>query len=610
MARVSSKTRQNLPSSAFADTEDRKFLIHDKSHALMAWRMLDRAQFPSEESKTKTKTKILSALKRFGIDTSEYNLSSDMSDKEKCAMQDILECDMAHQLEPDEMEEAYSQAYTDSYDETHFLKIPVARLGTWYHPKYGIVQFSQNDFNQMIDNFENDELGFPPYMRYGHDTGEIGVVDDEPSRGYITCLSQEGSILYSYVVPTDLGAASDVQEQRMRFASAELVRRMPSKTDGSNLGTVLTAIALTNSPYVPNLPEAEVLSQSEEGFFVLDLSKEKCAMCTEEEVCASCKPEEKMSCGVCTEEEVCKDCESSTEEYASKTEAGVAHPSSHYAYVPEADKPSTWKLLIHDKAHVAAASAALGPGFRGQKVSLPSEDRAKVVAKVRSAWKKFNSDKSEEDMPEVLKMSNNSEGLMRKLYDEFTQFFGMWKTAQEPEVQVIEEAAVEEVVIESVEMLSEEITVSEEVTQEPVEELSQTAALEERLAALEAEKAALAEQLTNTKAQADEAEKAAELLSSALNQQKLETLKADLISKGIPPVMVEQAFSLVSAMPTDKTVKLSNGNDGSLVEKMAEVLESLPQDNRVQLGQVGHALSNTNATENPYKDIINRRLGK
>jgi hypothetical protein len=75
-------------------------------------------------------------------------------------------------------------------------------------------------------------------------------------------------------------------------------------------------------------------------------------------------------------------------------------------------------------------------------------------------------------------------------------------------------------------------------------------------------------------------------------------------------VVVEQAFSLAAALP-EQTVKLSNGNDGDVYDKLAEVLESLPEENRVKFGQVGHTLSNSVANEeNPFKDIIERRLGK
>lgn len=97
---------------------------------------------------------------------------------------------------------------------------------------------------------------------------------------------------------------------------------------------------------------------------------------------------------------------------ATKTEGGKAFPASDYAYVPDKSQPSTWKLRLTstpggspDAKIVGAAAAALGPGYRGQKVQIPTAAKAKVVARVRAAWQKANPDKDKTDMPEVLQKS-------------------------------------------------------------------------------------------------------------------------------------------------------------------------------------------------------------
>jgi hypothetical protein len=93
-----------------------------------------------------------------------------------------------------------------------------------------------------------------------------------------------------------------------------------------------------------------------------------------------------------------------------KTEDGVGFPASDYAYVPDPESPSTWKLRLTstpggepDPNIVGAAIAALGKGFRGNKVEIPKEDLPKVKDKVLSAWKKAHPDYKEEEIPEVLK---------------------------------------------------------------------------------------------------------------------------------------------------------------------------------------------------------------
>jgi hypothetical protein len=96
------------------------------------------------------------------------------------------------------------------------------------------------------------------------------------------------------------------------------------------------------------------------------------------------------------------------EKAATKREQGYDFPAAAFAYVPDSSKPSTWKLRLWEtpqkkvtRRQVGMAVAALGKGFRGKKVQIPSGDLGKVKAKVRAAWRSVH-DKGEE-MPAVLK---------------------------------------------------------------------------------------------------------------------------------------------------------------------------------------------------------------
>lgn len=89
---------------------------------------------------------------------------------------------------------------------------------------------------------------------------------------------------------------------------------------------------------------------------------------------------------------------------ATKTVGGRAYPASDFAFVPDPEKPSTWKLPIFDGSHVSAAVAALGKGFRGKKVSIPEADRGKVLTAVRAAYREHFPDK---DLPDVLNKSGD-----------------------------------------------------------------------------------------------------------------------------------------------------------------------------------------------------------
>lgn len=104
-------------------------------------------------------------------------------------------------------------------------------------------------------------------------------------------------------------------------------------------------------------------------------------------------------------------------------------PASGWAYVPDPEKTSTWKLNISDATHVSGAVAALGKGFRGNKVEIPEEDLPAVKRKVKAAYKKFHPDL---DMPEVLKAADLAEAFSLFL----EKYFGGSSKEQEPEMEV------------------------------------------------------------------------------------------------------------------------------------------------------------------------------
>ena len=61
---------------------------------------------------------------------------------------------------------------------------------------------------------------------------------------------------------------------------------------------------------------------------------------------------------------------------------GEAHPASDFAYVPDPEKPSTWKLPIFNMRHVGGALAAMTSDYRGNPVGIPEGDRRAVMKKI------------------------------------------------------------------------------------------------------------------------------------------------------------------------------------------------------------------------------------
>ena len=91
-----------------------------------------------------------------------------------------------------------------------------------------------------------------------------------------------------------------------------------------------------------------------------------------------------------------------------KREDGEDFPAAAFAYVPDPDKTSTWKLRLWDsleeretRTQIGRAVAALSPGgFMGNRVQLPSDAVAGVKRKVLAAWRRVHDD--DEKPPTVL----------------------------------------------------------------------------------------------------------------------------------------------------------------------------------------------------------------
>jgi hypothetical protein len=94
---------------------------------------------------------------------------------------------------------------------------------------------------------------------------------------------------------------------------------------------------------------------------------------------------------------------------ATKTEDGVDYPAEAFAYVPDPDRVSTWKLRLWEnledkvtRVQLGRAVAALGPtGFRGQRVQIPAGDLPRVKRAIATAWRGVYGD--ERPLPQAIK---------------------------------------------------------------------------------------------------------------------------------------------------------------------------------------------------------------
>lgn len=146
------------------------------------------------------------------------------------------------------------------------LKIPVGRIGEWRHPKYGKLKMTQQTFDDMQRNFADKTIGRDPFIRIGHDLE--GTFGSTPSEGWIQDLQQEGDVLFALVDPTNPNIVDAVRNKRYRYASPEYEENYKSKEDGSSKGAALTALSLTNEPFLTRLPEARVLADPPDTLYL------------------------------------------------------------------------------------------------------------------------------------------------------------------------------------------------------------------------------------------------------------------------------------------------------------------------------------------------------
>ncbi len=148
------------------------------------------------------------------------------------------------------------------------LKIPFFRLGTWKHPAYGQIEGNPQMFREMIQNFKSNVLGRPPFVRIGHDKATAPQFGNAESLGWVKDIVEEDGVLYGLADPTSSEVAGLIRNKKYLFASAEYTPNYVDKETGLFKGVVLTAISLTNEPFLTKLPEAVVLSEQLDLFYM------------------------------------------------------------------------------------------------------------------------------------------------------------------------------------------------------------------------------------------------------------------------------------------------------------------------------------------------------
>ncbi len=72
MAELSKEERDRLPDSDFAVPGKRLLPMHDREHAELAWRMVDRTDGLTADERAEARRRIKARLQQFGVDVSNY----------------------------------------------------------------------------------------------------------------------------------------------------------------------------------------------------------------------------------------------------------------------------------------------------------------------------------------------------------------------------------------------------------------------------------------------------------------------------------------------------------------------------------------------------------
>lgn len=738
MAVVHAAQRNAMPTSNFAVPGKRKLLIHDATHAKLAWDMVSRTHGLSSSERASARRRIKAKLHSLGIDTSSYNDEKNASsfndgtydtgdyphrgennsthdqgeigtrsvygypsktdptspkpanmspwtdavEKMSIGEQEAL-CAFIPDLAPQDGyalstaiaaivgAQVYSnqaamrakgapdkilcyfsgaaQAVKPEAGSKRQVKIPVARIGTFVHQRYGMVDFKQSDFDDMVRNFEDKEDGFPqgPYLRYGHEKFP-GAVDGEAAIAYLKKLVQEDDVLFGIYDPLDDNLAQDIDSGTYSGASAELTRHAISKHDGRPIGTLLTAHALTNAPFIPDLPRNQALSDSAAGtpsggFMKLNLSHHEGATSMNPNeflsmvdaqleifsVSADSRDQLKGYLSGALKEAVIPGTTDKTAGQPSETYNGGKENPKHNAsgMVPLAADPSgltnntehgepskvygttekntaggsvadqggTVEMNAHGKSlHDAAKDLdKMGDAEDDEKMSMFGELLSMFGKMMKGKAKKappFGKDGKPEDNDEKhTQAAQNLSGTPGTVEDKkggvpATQSYSNNPARSEGEIDMKP--------TEVQAMIAEAIKGAVGATEQK---------FSTQLAEVVAENAVLKGQLQTTVA-------VAQAFTQNADKQRVQQRAEGLVNAGIAPTMVNAVLALASNPAfAGQQIKLSEGAaPTNTVDALLDILEQTPAEHRINFSQVGANQNLSDTGPDPYAEIISR----
>lgn len=440
--------------------------------------------------------------------------------------------------------------------------IPIARIGRWYHPFYRnnkgepVVEFDQADFDSIINTWTLNDRGYPPYLRYGHKLKGDGIADGEPAQGWMVNIKQVDDVLYGEFEATSDNVLEEIRLNKYRFSSGEFVRNYPSKQTGERIRVYLRGVALTNTPFIPNLPK-NVVKVTNDEFSEYVLLSDLVGAPTEEEVIS-------LSTNSLTIDDLY---------YEIINLRNQLTPMESDNSIPP--NPTEESTMNH--------------GDEGHNCDSACPDFVKPVEETQEC-----SQLSEDTMVGTQIPSSFFENFINKIESMFGRLIERQETMKPSEALADPDAAPLDPTQTETETEENDI-VSEEEKQ----------ALSDRLAVLEAELAAKEQALSDRQAQLDEINRAKQEADKKAHEQRLSDMVGGLTrTSGLAPVVADKILAFI----TDVSSPSMNLSDSVTNEAFATNLvnlfsEALDSGNRVELQQAGSQADSEELSEeagNPW----------
>jgi phage I-like protein len=343
------------------------------------------------------------------------------------------------------------------------IEVQIAPEGMFDHPEFGMVDASAKKLDAMISHFKR-RAAKEIVTDFNHGTSKARATEEEgKASGWIKKLIRKvGEGVFAVWKPT-AAAIQRGKDEEYKYFSPTLAWDYYDPFLKETIPLALNAAGFTNRPFFEQMKPVEfsaVSDGSEEGqtgewFY---------------------SPEEGQTF------------------QQTKTDGGASYPAAAYAYVPDPESPSTWKLRLWETPEkkitarqVGLAVAALGPGgFRGQRVQLPADARAGVISKVRAAWRKANPDKSPDQMPGVLKASTVEDHDMKDFMQKLREKLGE-KVGEKHFSAITDEEPKAEDLVEAIASTMTDFSTANTKLQEQLDKKSESeAGLQDRVTTLEA----------------------------------------------------------------------------------------------------------------------------